>query len=205
MDRRTFIGSLAGGLLATPFAAEAQKAGKARRIGFLGVGTAARFEPQIGAIRLGLRDHGYVDGKNVTIEFRWAEGRYDRLPALAAELVGLNLDVIITHRGPGTLALKQATSTLPIVMAAIGNAVEVGAVVSLARPGGNITGSSFLWEEVNAKRVDLLKGGDPQPDAGGCPGQPGQHYSQAHRLAVPGATGAGAQRQGPAHGGAAPR
>jgi putative ABC transport system substrate-binding protein len=147
--------------LATPGAAEAQQAGKVWRIGFLGGGTAALFERNIEAIRLGLRDHGYVESRNITLEFRWAEGRYDRLPALAAELVRLNLDVIITHGGPGTLALKQATSTVPIVMAAIGNAVEVGAVASLARPGGNITGSSFLFEELNAKRVDILKAALP--------------------------------------------
>ena len=131
------------------------------RIGFLGGQNAALFERQLEAIRLGLREHGYLEGRNITIDFRWAEGHYDRLPALAAELVGLKLDVIITHGGPGTLALKQATSTIPIVMAAIGNAVEVGAVASLARPGGNITGSSFLWEEVNAKRVDILRASMP--------------------------------------------
>ena len=159
MDRRAFLVTVGGGLLTASRPTDAQP--KAWRIGFLGVGTAARFEPQIGAMRHGLRDHGYVESKNITIEFRWAEGRYDRLPALAAELVRLNLDVIITHGGPGTLALRQATSTIPIVMAAIGNAVEVGAVASLARPGGNITGSSFLWEEVNAKRVDILKAAIP--------------------------------------------
>jgi putative tryptophan/tyrosine transport system substrate-binding protein len=161
MNRRTFIVTAAG-LLAAPLVGETQPpAGKVWRIGFLGGGTPTAFERQIEAIRLGLREHGYVEGKNITIEYRWAEGRYERLPSLAAELVRLNVAVIITHGGPGTLALKQATSTIPIVMAAIGNAVEVGAVASLARPGGNITGSSFLWEEVNAKRVDILKAGIP--------------------------------------------
>jgi ABC-type uncharacterized transport system substrate-binding protein len=80
----------------------------------------------LAAVRLGLREHGYVEGRNITGEFRWAEGRYDRLPTLAAELVGLKLDVIITHGGPGNLALKQATSTIPIVMAIVGDAVGFG-------------------------------------------------------------------------------
>jgi putative ABC transport system substrate-binding protein len=114
--------------------AQEYKAGKVWRIGFLGAVTPARFDRFIEAVRLGLRDYGYVEGKNVAIEFRWAEGRYDRLPELAAELVGLNVDVVITHGAPGTLALKRATSTIPIVMAVIGNPVENGAVASLARP-----------------------------------------------------------------------
>jgi putative ABC transport system substrate-binding protein len=157
MDRRAFIGTLAGGLLAAPLATEVQQAGKVWRIGFLGVASAARFESFIEAVRLGLREQGYIEGKNVTIEFRWAEGHYDRLPALATELVRLNLDVIITHGTPGTLALKRATSTIPIVMAIIGDPIEAGAVASLVRPGGNITGSSFFSDEVTAKRLDILK------------------------------------------------
>jgi putative ABC transport system substrate-binding protein len=157
MDRRTFLGILAGGLLAAPLATEVQQAGKVWRIGFLGVASAARFESFIEAVRLGLREQGYIEGKNVTIEFRWAEGHYDRLPALATELVRLNLDVIITHGTPGTLALKRATSTIPIVMAIIGDPIEAGAVASLVRPGGNITGSSFFSDEVTAKRLDILK------------------------------------------------
>jgi putative ABC transport system substrate-binding protein len=127
------------------------------RLGFLGVANPTHFERGVQAVRLGLRDHGYVEGRNITIEFRWAEGRYDRLPELAAELVRLNPDVIVTYGTPGTLALKRATSTIPIVMAIIGNPVENGAVPSLARPGGNITGSSFFSDEVTAKRLDMLK------------------------------------------------
>jgi putative ABC transport system substrate-binding protein len=161
VDRRTFIGSLAGGLLAAPLAAEAQPANRVWRIGFLGAASAARFKPFLEAVRLGLRDHGYVEGKNIAIEYRWAEGRYDRLPELAAELVRLNPDAIITHGTPGTLALKRATTTIPIVMAIIGNPVENGAVSSLARPGGNITGSSFFSDEVTAKRLEILKAAQP--------------------------------------------
>jgi putative tryptophan/tyrosine transport system substrate-binding protein len=148
-------------LILAPLGAAAQQAEKVYRIGFLGVGTAMSFQRNIEAMRLGLREHGYVEGRNITMEFRWAEGRYDRLPALAAELVQLKLDVIITHGRPGSLALKQATSTIPIVMAAIGDPVDAGVVASLARPGGNITGSAFLSEEVTAKRLDLLKAALP--------------------------------------------
>jgi putative ABC transport system substrate-binding protein len=158
MDRRRFLLTSLAGAFAVPLAAEAQQAGKVWQIGFLGVGTAASFERWIEALRLGLRENGYVEGRNIVIEFRWAEGRYDRLPVLAAELVRLKVAVIITH---GPLALKQATSTIPIVMAAIGNPVEAGAVASLARPGGNITGSAFLSAEVTAKRLDLLKAAFP--------------------------------------------
>jgi putative ABC transport system substrate-binding protein len=143
--------------LGTATSAQEYKAGKVWRIGFLGAATPARFDRFVEAVRLGLRDYGYVEGRNVKIEFRWAEGRYDRLPELAAELVGLNVDVVITHGAPGTLALKRATSTIPIVMAIIGNPVENGTVASLARPGGNITGSSFLSDEVTAKRLEILK------------------------------------------------
>ncbi len=161
MDRRAFISGVAAGLLAAPLAAEAQPAGKVWRLGFLGVADPARFASGVEAVRLGLRDHGYVEGRNITIEFQWAEGRYDRLPELAAELVRLGVDVIITYGTPGTLALKRATSTIPIVMAIIGNPVENGAVASLARPGGNITGSSFFSDEVGAKRLDILKTAQP--------------------------------------------
>jgi putative ABC transport system substrate-binding protein len=160
LTRRTLLaGAIIG--LALRRNGEAQPTGKVWHIGFLGGGTAAAFKSQIEAMRAGLREQGYVEGTNITIAFRWAESRYDRLPALAAELVRLNVDVIITHGAPGTLALKQATSTVPIVMAVIGNAVEVGAVASLARPGGNITGCSFLWEELTAKRIEILKAALP--------------------------------------------
>jgi ABC-type uncharacterized transport system substrate-binding protein len=157
MTRRTFLCGLTLGTLSAPVSVEAQQPGKAWRIGFLGVATAALYERQLEGLRRGLQEHGYIEGRNVTIDFRWAEGQYDRLPTLAMELVRLNVDVIITHGTLGTLACKKATSTIPIVMAIVANPVEAGLVTSLARPGGNITGSSFLYLEVNAKRVDLLK------------------------------------------------
>jgi putative tryptophan/tyrosine transport system substrate-binding protein len=137
--------------------ADAQQAEKVWRIGFLGSGSASGYLSRVNAMREGLRDLGYVEGKNIVIEYRWAEEKYDRLPNLAAELVGLKVDLIITHGTPGSRAAKQATTTIPIVIAAIGDAVEAGVVASLARPGGNITGSSFFMPELTAKRLELIK------------------------------------------------
>ena len=105
----------------------------------------------------GLRDFGYVEGKNIVIEFRWAEGRYDRLSDLVAELIRLNVDVIVTHGTPGTRTAKQATSTIPIVMAISGDAIATGLVTSLARPEANVTGSTFFIPQLNAKRLELVK------------------------------------------------
>jgi putative ABC transport system substrate-binding protein len=156
-----FISLAVVALAMLPLVAEPQQPGKMWRLGFLGVASPARFERGVEAVQLGLRDHGYVEGRNITIEFRWAEDRYDRLPELAAELVRLNPDVIITYGTPGTLALKRATGTIPIVVSIIGNPVENGVVTSLARPGGNITGSSFFSDEVTAKRLEILKGAFP--------------------------------------------
>jgi putative ABC transport system substrate-binding protein len=112
---------------------------------------------RIDALRAGLRELGYVEGKNIAIEYRWAEGKYDRLPQLATELVQLKVEVIVTHGTPGTRAAKQATSTIPIVMAVSGDAVLTGLVASMARPGGNVTGSTFFSPEITAKRLELLK------------------------------------------------
>ena len=126
-------------------------------IGFLGGATAAGYKPLVESFRLGLRDHGYVEGSNVRIEYRWADGDYDRLPALADELVRLKVDVIVTQGTPAAFAAKGATKTIPIVMAIVGNPVESGIVASYARPGGNVTGSSFFWGDLNAKRLEFLK------------------------------------------------
>ena len=107
--------------------------------------------------RAGLRDLGYVEGTNVVIEYRWAQGHYERLPGLAADLVRSNVAVIVTHGTPGALAAKQATTTVPIVMALVGDPVASGIVASLAQPGGNITGQSFFNPELSAKKIELLK------------------------------------------------
>jgi putative tryptophan/tyrosine transport system substrate-binding protein len=156
MRRRQFI-TLLGGAAAWPLAARAQQAGKMPRIGFLGVASPSTFAPRLEGIRLGLRDFGYIEGKNVIIEYRWAEGHYERLPELAAELVRSNVDLILTHTTPGSLAAKQATTTIPIVVALIGDPIRAGIVASLARPAGNITGQSFFNPELRAKRIELLK------------------------------------------------
>ena len=161
--RRQFL-IAAGALLATPLRGFAQQpAATMPRIGFLGVAAPAAWRPRLDAFRAGLRDLGYVEGKNIAIEFRFAEGRYDRLPALAAELVRLRVDVIVTHSVPGALAAKEATATIPIpvVMTNVGDAVERGIVASLARPGGNITGDTFFAPELAAKRLDVLKDAIP--------------------------------------------
>ena len=144
-------------LFALCVSAEAQQPKKVWRIGFLGSGSASGYASRVNAMREGLRDLGYVEGKNTVIEYRWAEEKYDRLPSLAAELVDLKVDLIITHGTPGSRAAKQATTTIPIVIAAIGDAVEAGVVASFARPGGNITGSSFFMPELTAKRLELIK------------------------------------------------
>jgi ABC-type uncharacterized transport system substrate-binding protein len=147
---------VAGGLLAAPLAVEAQEAIKVARIGFL-AGNLAALPNLREAFLQGLRDLGYVEGRNVVIEYRDAKGKLERLPALAAELVALKVDVILAASTPQTLAAKQATRTLPIVFAAADDAVGSGLVTSLARPGGNVTGLSFLAPELVGKRLELLK------------------------------------------------
>jgi putative ABC transport system substrate-binding protein len=150
------IAVLALSLLAAPLAAEAQQAAKVARIGYLSTNLAANPHIQE-AFRQGLRDLGYVEGRNVVIEYRDAEGKPERLPALAAELVALKVDVIVAAAGNHlALAAKQATRTLPIVFAAVTDPVAIGLVTSLARPGGNVTGTSVLSPELVGKRLELL-------------------------------------------------
>jgi putative ABC transport system substrate-binding protein len=144
-------------LFLAPLVGEAQPTGKVWRIGFLGTTSPKSHGAFVDAFRSGLRERGYVEGKSVTIEYRWAEGDYARLPALAAELVRLNVDLILTHGTPGGQAAKGATTTIPIVIAITGDAVATGLVQSLARPGTNLTGSTFFLGEMNAKRIELLK------------------------------------------------
>ena len=156
ITRRRIVLALGAGALA-PLASFAQQSAKVARIGFLGPGFAAATADRVEALRAGLRDLGYVEGKNIVIEFRWAEVKYDRLPELATELVRLKVDVIVTSTTPGTRAAKQATTTIPIVSAISGDPVAAGLVASIARPGGNITGSTFFDPELMAKRLELLK------------------------------------------------
>jgi len=153
--RQVVIGVAA--LLATPIGVHGQPAGKIHRIGLLGSTSPKSHGLFVDAFREGLRERGYVEGKNVIIEYRWAEGDYGRLPALAADLVRLKVDLILTHGTPGGRAAKAATTTIPIVVAIMGDAVATGLVQSLAHPGGNLTGLSFFIPEVNAKRLEMLK------------------------------------------------
>jgi putative tryptophan/tyrosine transport system substrate-binding protein len=159
MRRREFITLIGRAAAAWPLAAVAQQPAKVARIGFLGATSLSSpaHRRNVDALRDGLRELGYVEGQNLVIEFRWAEGNYARLPELADELLRLKPDVIITHGTPGTLAAKRATQTTPIVMAVVGDAVVTGVVSSVARPGGNITGSTFFNPELGAKRLELLK------------------------------------------------
>jgi len=143
-------------LAAAPLAAAAQQPRKVPRIGYLGNSSPALERDRVEALRQGLRDLGYAEGQNILIEFRWAEGKYERLPEFAAELFRLKVDVILTAGTPGTLAAKQATQTTPIVMVS-GDAVGTGLARSLARPGGNITGLTRMTRELYGKRLELLK------------------------------------------------
>ena len=157
MRRREFITLLGGAATAWPLGVRAQQATKTYRIGFVGLPSADSLPLRPEAFRAGLRDLGYQEGRNIVIEYRWAEGRYERLPALFAELVRLNVDVIVTHGTPGALAAKQVTNTIPIVVAVIGDAEASGVVASVARPGGNVTGLTIFVPELAAKRLELLK------------------------------------------------
>jgi putative tryptophan/tyrosine transport system substrate-binding protein len=157
MNRRTFLTGL-GAVLAAPRAAEAQQTGKTARIGVLEMGQPpSGRSPTREGFREQLRELGYVEGLNLVIESRYAEARAERLPDLAAELVRLKVDVIVAGGTPAPLAAKQATSTIPIVMAAAGDPIRTGLVTSLARPGGNVTGLSTFTPELAAKRLQLLK------------------------------------------------
>jgi putative ABC transport system substrate-binding protein len=156
IGRRTFLGTIAGGLLTAPLAAEAQQAGKVYRVGFLWDSPAV-FPDAIEAFRQGLRDLGYVEGRNITIDYRWAEGKPERMRELAEELVRLKVDVIIAPSSIYTGAAKRATSTIPVIFVSHADPIGSGHVASLARPGGNITGLSLMMTETNVKGLELFK------------------------------------------------
>jgi putative ABC transport system substrate-binding protein len=157
MDRRTFVGGVAGGLLAMPLAALAQ-ATKTPVIGFLNGFSLAEWAHAVAAFHKGLNETGYVEGRNVAIEYRWAEGQFDRLPTLAAELVRRQVTVLVTTGGSATArAAKAATSTIPIVFGVGTDPIKLGVVASLSRPGGNASGVYFLTNELEAKRLGLLR------------------------------------------------
>jgi len=155
MDRRTFIGGIAGGLLSAPLITRAQQMGKAYRIGILEAIPAAQNAANLDALRKGLRELGYVEGRNLIIEYRSADGRAERFPDLAADLVRLKVDLIVTRGTPAARAAKNATEAIPVVMATMGDPRVI--VASFARPGGNITGVTTFSTELTAKRIELLK------------------------------------------------
>ena len=156
MERREFIALLGGAAVAWPLAVYAQQSAK-RTIGFMGSGTAGAQSEWTAAFVQRLRELGWRDGDNVTIEYRWAGGRNERFAEIAAEFVRLKVDVIVTHNTPPVLAAKQATSVIPIVFATAGDPVGSGVVASLARPGGNITGLSSETPDTAGKKVGLLR------------------------------------------------
>ncbi len=162
MRRREFITLLGGAAAAWPFAARAQQPTNIRLIGFLGTDTESNSVPWVDGLRAGLREFGYFEGKEIVFEFRYAEGRYERLAQLAAELVDRKFDVLVTHSTPGGRAVRNATTVIPIVNASSGDMVASGLVTSLSRPGGNMTGVTFFNPELCAKRLEVLKEVLPQ-------------------------------------------
>jgi putative ABC transport system substrate-binding protein len=155
VNRRAFS-TLLGGAAAWPLAARAQQA-KVATIGLLGTGSAAAQSQWTAAFVQRMRELGWVDGRNLTIEYRWAEGRSERFAEFAAEFVRLKVDVILTHNTPPVIAAKQATSVIPIVFATAADPVDTGLVASLARPGGNVTGLSSQTTDLASKRIELLR------------------------------------------------
>jgi len=186
ISRRTFISTLFGGCLAAPLAVEAQQAAKIARIGYLAVDRAASPHMTEAFLR-GLRDLSYVEGRNVVIEYRDAEGKLERLPALAAELVALKVDVIVAGGTPQALAVKQATRTIPIVFAAAGDPITSRLVTSLAQPGGNVTGLSALAPELVGKCLEQLKQAVPGVSRVAVLWQPGAYPERTEKDMLKGA------------------
>ena len=157
IDRRMFLAGTGAVLLAAPLAVEAQQAGKVPRIGVLWPYSPAIATPFGDAFRQGLGRLGYVEGRNIALEERWADGKFDRLASLAAELIRLKVDVLVTASTPATQAAQQATKTTPIVMTLVSDPVDSGFVANLANPGGNVTGLSYMHPELSRKRLELIK------------------------------------------------
>jgi ABC-type uncharacterized transport system substrate-binding protein len=157
LKRREFISLLGGAAAVWPLAAHAQQPGKLPTIGFLGTSTSLAMNRWVTAFAQRLRELGWIEGRTVAIEYRWAEGRYEQLAEIAAEFVRLKVEVIVTYATPPVVAAKQATAVIPIVSAVMGDPVGTGLIASLARPGGNVTGLSVLTPDLAGKRLELLR------------------------------------------------
>jgi putative tryptophan/tyrosine transport system substrate-binding protein len=157
VNRREFITLLGSSAVAASSSAAAQSAGKPHRIGFLGNSTAVLEANLVGPFRKALRDLGYVEGRDVVIEYRWAEGDYERFQALVTELIASGVEVIVTAGTPAAFAVKNAAGSIPCVMVAVGDPVGTGLVASLARPGGNLTGLTSIAPDLEGKRLALLR------------------------------------------------
>src|SRR4029453_1136422 len=162
MKKKILLSAVATLILASLFPAAAQQPKKVSRIGFLAPATRTGYQHQTDAFLQGLRELGYVEGQNIVIEYRWADGNFERLPELAAELVRLKVDVIVAPGVQAVRAAKQSTTTIPVIFPTVGDAVASGLVASLARPGGNITGLTILSPELSGKRLELLKEAFPK-------------------------------------------
>ncbi len=173
ISRRAFIGGLAGGLLAAPLGAEAQPGGKVPRVGYVSLFSRSKPYPPSEAFWQGLHDLGWIEGQNIAIERRFAEGKTQRLPDFAVELVRLRVDLIFAETTPAARAVKQATTTIPIVFSPIADPIGSGLVANLARPGGNITGITFMAPELGGKRLELLKQAVPGMTRVGVLSHPG--------------------------------
>src|SRR4030095_10017156 len=157
MKKKIFFSAVAILILASVYFADAQQPKNVPRIGFLAPATRTGYQHQTDAFLQGLRELGYVEGQNIVIEYRWADGNFERLPELATELVRLKVDVIVAAVTQASLAAKNATGTIPIVIVAVANPMDSGLIASLSRPGANITGTSAMTDEVVGKQLELLK------------------------------------------------
>ena len=164
--RRKILAALGAGLLTNMVTASspafAQQSGKIWRVGYLGTSTPDGFAAEVAALRAALRELGYEEGRNLVFDARWADGKYERLPALAAELVSARADVIVANGTAGAVAARNATTTIPIAMILVTDPVGAGLVKSLARPGGNVTGQSNLIGDISSKYLELLRGMVPK-------------------------------------------
>jgi putative ABC transport system substrate-binding protein len=162
LNRRDFITLIGGASAVWPLAVHAEQPERMHTIGFLGMETEVGSAPWVNGLRVGLHELGYFEGKNIVIEFRYADGKYERLAQLASQLLERKIDVLVTYGTPGGLAAKTATTAVPIVISSSGDPVASGLVASLSRPGGNITGVAFFFPELAAKRLEVLKEVFPQ-------------------------------------------